>query len=376
MPEVLLVDGDSASRAEIRALVGPAVLVVEVGTGEDALRFAATREFAAVLIALSLPGLDGLQTVAQLRKLDGARKTPVLFLASTPPDWLTVRRGYDLGALAYMVKPIDAQSLSAKLEVFFQLFRARVELKQREAEIQAANAALGEVTRANRAKDLYMGVLGHDLRNPLGAILMSARMMLMGGSLASSDRHSVNRIARNAERMAALIRDILDFTRGQAAGGIPIVPRSTDMGETCAAMVDEVSLLHPERTIEIQTHGSLQGQWDRERVEQVISNLLTNALTHGEGPIPTVPDGHRNHSVPVSVHNPGQPIAAAQLPELFEPFRRGTHSRVGLGLGLYIVKEILRAHGGSVEVVSTPEAGTTFTTRWPRVAAASRGREI
>lgn len=371
-PEILLVDADANSRAILRDVVGPLARVTEVVSGEDALRIAGQRELAAILIAVSLPGLDGFQTVTQLRKNKLSRNVPVLFLSETAPDWLAVRRGYALGALGYMTKPVDAHALRAKLDVLLTLFRRGVELRQRDEviakqhhEIRKAQAELEQIAASNRAKDLYMGVLGHDLRNPLAAILMSARMMLMRGKLADEERETVSRIGRNAERMAALIRDILDYTRGNATGGLPIVPRPTDMGDICTSMLDEVGLLHASRKIRYTTHGSLRGTWDRERVEQVISNLLVNALHHSKGEIDIVVDGTAEHEVTVAIHNDGS-IPPEQIPTLFEPFRRGPNSRMGLGLGLYIVREILNAHGGSVDVDSRPSAGTTFTTRWPR----------
>lgn len=371
-PEILLVDADATSRAELRAHVAHLARVGEAASGEEALRTAMSRELAAIIIDVSLPDADGFAIVTQLRRSVAARNVPVLFLSHQPPDWLTERKGYALGALGYLTKPVDPQALRAKIEVLLTLFRRGAELRQRERMIAAqhaaileAQAALEQAAAANRAKDLYMGVLGHDLRNPLGAILMSARLMLMRATLGDEDRESVSRIARNAERMSALIRDILDYTRGQAAGGIPIVPRPTDMGEICASMIEELSLLHAERTIRLEQRGDLRGEWDRERVEQVVSNLLTNALRHGKGDIRITVDG-LPAEVRVHVHNGGAPIPAEQIPTLFQPFRRGSGSRLGLGLGLYIVSEIMRAHGGSVEVASTAEDGTTFTTCWPR----------
>ncbi|MDQ3365665.1 MAG: hybrid sensor histidine kinase/response regulator [Myxococcota bacterium] len=378
-PEILLVDADAESRAILRAMVWPLARVAEVSSGEEALHTVVSSELAAILIDVDLPDANAYDIVTKLRRNANARNVPVLFLSHTPPDWLAERRGYALGALGYLTKPVDAQALRAKLEVLLTLFRRGGELRKRErmiarqhAEILEARAALEEASASNRAKDLYLGVLGHDLRNPLGAMLMSARMMLMGESLGDKDRESVVRIARNGERMAALIRDILDYTRGQAVGGIPIAPRPTDMSDICTAMIEEVTLLHASRTIHFEQSGELRGLWDRERVEQVISNLLTNALNHGIGPIRVRAIGHADE-VSISVHNRGARIPRAQLPQLFEPFRRGASSRVGLGLGLYIVNEILRVHGGSVEVQSTEDEGTTFTTRWPRTPPRTEG---
>lgn len=375
-PEILIVDPDPVSRAELRALVSTFAACDEAATGEAALRAATARAYAVVLIDIQLPDADGFDIVTRLRREPGAKNVPVLFLSQTPPDWLTERQGYTLGALGYLTKPVDAAALRARLEVLLMLFRRGTQLRKHEqliaeqhAAITEAKAALEEAAAANRAKDLYMGVLGHDLRSPLGAILMSARMMLMRPTLHDEDRQSLIRIARNGERMAALIRDILDYTRGQAAGGIPIVPRPTHMGEIVSTIIDEIALLYRDRTIRLEARGELRGRWDRERAEQVVSNLIANALTHGTGEVVVTAEG-TPAEVLVSVHNGGTPIAEEHRATLFQPFRRGAARSPGLGLGLYIVSEIMRAHGGSVEVSSTAATGTTFTTRWPRTDAA------
>lgn len=377
-PEILLVDPDPDSRALLCNVLAPLARIAEARTGAEALNASLTSELVAILIDVHLPDEDAHAIVSKLRRHPHARNIPVLFLGEAP-DSRTERRSYEAGALDYLLKPVDANALRAKLTVLLTLHRRGAELRRRERmiaeqhrEIMEAKAALEQASAANRAKDLYLGVLGHDLRNPLGAMLMSARMMLMGQTLGDKDRESVLRIARNGERMAALIRDILDYTRGQAAGGIPIIPRRANMGEICASMIDEISLLHSNRKIHLERTGDLVGEWDRERVEQVISNLLANALTHGVGDLRVIVRGSPDE-VYVSINNAGKPIPPEQLATLFEPFRQGSNSRGGLGLGLYIVHEILRAHGGVVDVQSTADAGTTFTTRWPRRAPQPQG---
>lgn len=375
--EILLVDPEPSSRAALARLLAPIARLEVAGSGEEGLRLAREREYAAILLDLRLPDADAFQVVTELRRGALSRNVPVLFLTDAVPDWLTERRGYALGALGYLTKPVDPQALRARLEVLLLLFRRGLELRQRQrmiedqhATIHAARAALEEAAAANRAKDLYLGVLGHDLRNPLGAILMSSRMLLMRSSLPVESREALNRIARNAERMASLIRDILDYTRGQSAGGLPIVPRSVDMREICESMVEEMVLLHADRRIRLQASGDVRGEWDRGRVEQVLSNLLGNALQHGEGEIRLDLEGDAEE-VTLCVCNEGAPIPPDELPHLFEPFRRGARSSTGIGLGLYIVREIVRAHGGSIEVFSRPGEGTRFVTRWPRRAASN-----
>lgn len=378
-PEILVVDSDVLSRTALCALLAPLTRVDAVSSGEEALAHARDREYATILVDLRLPDADGFTIVTELRKIPLSKNVPVLFLTDAPPDWLTERKGYALGALGYITKPVDPESLRTRLEVLVLLYRRGHELRHRDdliesqhAALDEAKAALEQAAEANRTKDLYLGVLGHDLRNPLSAILLSSRMLLMRSSLIEDDRRTLNRIARNAERMATLIRDILDYARKQAPGGLPVVPRPVDMGEVCASMIEELGLLYAGRNIELETRGTLKGEWDRGRIEQVLSNLLGNALQHGEGTITVMAEG-REEDVLLRVRNFGGAIADAELPLLFEPFRRGSGSKSGLGLGLYIVREIMRAHGGSIDVASSEREGTVFTTRWPRVEAATDG---
>jgi signal transduction histidine kinase len=350
-PEILIVDADPSNRTALKNLILPLANVLECENGDQAVHIGATHELAGILIDIELPGCDGMQTIMRLRDVSQARNVPVLFLSPEAPDFLTERRGYELGALGYLRKPVEPTALLAKLEVLLTLHRRGVELRQ--------------MTAHAHAKDIYMGVLGHDLRTPLSAIMMSARLVLMRGTLTPADRESITRIARNGERMSALIRDILDYTRGQAAGGIRILPKPTHMGDICSAIVEELALLHRDRVIRMAKTGDLSGTWDRERVEQVVSNLLSNAIAHGTGDIRIAVDDAGDH-VTLSVHNRGTPIPPNLIPTIFEPFSRGSTNELGLGLGLYIVSEILRSHGGTVGVTSTIDGGTLFTTRWPR----------
>jgi signal transduction histidine kinase len=351
-PVILVVDGDPASRMKLRELISPVATVIDVGSGEAALDIANRHEFAAILIDVDLPDADGFATVTRLRLFPSTRNVPVLFLWHTSPEWFSERRGYELGALGYLRKPVDHTALRAKLDVLLTLHQRGVELREK--------------TREAQVRDIYMGVLGHDLRTPLSAILMSARSLLMQGELTVKDRGVVARMARNAERMAGLIRDILDYTRNQAGQALPLARRPTDIGDICSEIVEELGLVHPDRTIVVSHNAELGGDWDRERVEQVLSNLIGNALEHGDGNVLVSCDGTDPQMVVVRVHNHGNTIPEELLPTLFEPFQRGSSTRFGLGLGLYIVREVVRAHGGTVGVTSTPESGTIFTTRWPR----------
>ncbi|HEX9104763.1 MAG TPA: ATP-binding protein [Polyangia bacterium] len=239
----------------------------------------------------------------------------------------------------------------------------------------AAEAELAERKKADRVRERLIGVVGHDLRAPLSAISMAASVMLKRGTLEGSDGKMAARIARNADRMAKMISQLLDFTRARLGGGIPIDPRPLDLAEICVEIVGDSEVAFPERTLVLERAGDGRGAWDKERMAQVVANLVGNAAKYGapDRPILVRLDG-TGEMVRLSVHNEGEPIPDAMLSAIFDPFRRGDDHRErseSLGLGLFIVDEIVRAHGGTIAATSTAAEGTTFTVTLPRVAPAS-----
>jgi len=230
-----------------------------------------------------------------------------------------------------------------------------------------------ESERTARFREEFIGVIGHDLRNPVSAIVTGAHALLKRDALPAPDASIVTRIAASAERMSHMLEDLSDFTRGRLGGGIRIVPGPADLREICGRVVDELQIARPRSAILLRAHGDLQGRWDGERLSQVLSNLLGNALDHGEpGRAVRVELSGFSETVRIRVTNQGPAIAADELRELFEPFRRGrtsgSSSHRGLGLGLYIVERIVSAHGGSVAAHSSEAEGTSFTVTLPRTA--------
>ncbi|QSQ21035.1 PAS domain-containing protein [Pyxidicoccus parkwayensis] len=222
-----------------------------------------------------------------------------------------------------------------------------------------------------------IGIVSHDLRNPLSAITLAVSVLLQRGGLDERMERHVQRIHRSAERATRMIRDLLDFTRARQGGGIPVFPRAVELREVVHAVVDEVQAASPGRRIRSEFEGSGAGTWDPDRLAQALSNLVGNALQYSppDTPVRLVARG-TEHGVEVEVHNQGTPIAPERLPRIFEPLERGAErpeDRGGrsIGLGLYIVRSIIQAHGGTVDVTSTAEAGTTFTVRLPRHAPVS-----
>ena len=220
--------------------------------------------------------------------------------------------------------------------------------------------------RVEEARDQFIAILGHDLRNPLAAIVAGIDSL---GDLSEPYTRTLVRLARSARRIEVIIRDLLDFARGRLGGGIPVAPRACDMHRICTEVVEEIKQAHPSRSISFDGIGDLRGEWDPDRIEQVVSNLVGNAIVHGADPI-VVTSRATEDAVVTTVHNQGPPIPEGVIPILFEPFTRAghevQHSDEGLGLGLYIANEIVHTHGGTLTVSSVAGKGTTFTFALPR----------
>ncbi|NTX09375.1 PAS domain-containing sensor histidine kinase [Myxococcus sp. CA056] len=230
-----------------------------------------------------------------------------------------------------------------------------------------------------RFQERFIGVLGHDLGNPLAAVRLSAAALLAQATLTPEARRVAQRIDGSAERMARLVKQLLDFTRARMAGGIPLRPREVCMESVCRRIISELEPAHPQHQVDLEVDGESRGIWDEERLGQVLSNLVGNALQHS--PSGTSVRVRLAASDPlfqrVEVHNLGPPIPDSLRPRLFAPFHRATPEpgmprphRHGLGLGLYIVSQIVTAHGGWVDVASSLEAGTCFSVTLPRVVQA------
>ena len=219
-------------------------------------------------------------------------------------------------------------------------------------------------------EEKLIGIVSHDLRNPLQAIVFGASALLRREDLDARAISLALRIQSSADRATRLVLDLLDFTQARFGSGIPIRRSAVDLHRLGAVAVDEAQAAHPSRNIVHEASGNGAGEWDSDRVAQVLSNLLSNALKYGvvDGPVTLRTRGEADAAF-LEVHNDGGPIAADMLPHLFEPMKRGEGASDiasrSVGLGLYIVKHVVDAHGGGIEVASA-DTGTTFVVRLPR----------
>lgn len=246
-----------------------------------------------------------------------------------------------------------------------------------EAIDQALAESIASYSRAvNASRNIFLGILGHDLRTPLGAILLGSEVLLRADEMGIRQTKIATRIYTSVKRANKIVGDLLDFTRSQIGTGIPIQLAETSLAVICESMVEEVRAYHPECNIVYESSGELVGQFDAARMEQVFSNLIGNAVQHGNETAPIVVSLQADEDWAVfSVRNQGEPIADEAIPYLFNPMSR--HSQYaadehgpssGLGLGLFIASEIVAAHHGRIEVESKADHGTVFTVRLPMAA--------
>lgn len=243
-----------------------------------------------------------------------------------------------------------------------------------EAIDQALAESIARYTKGlDHSKEMFLAILGHDLRSPLNAVLMSAQFMLDTGELEQPHSTLAERIVHSATRMNDLVSALLDFTRSRLGGGIPVARVEMDLGKTVENVVGEAGAAHPNRKIDVQKKGNLHGEWDCDRITQVLTNLVGNALDYGADGTPVkVSVNGETEDVTVSVHNRGAAIATKELSGIFSPMKRtkdaGPTASGSLGLGLYIADRIVNAHEGRIDVESSDSAGTTFTVHVPRKA--------
>jgi signal transduction histidine kinase len=246
-----------------------------------------------------------------------------------------------------------------------------------------AEAARTYTEAVDRSRQMFLGILSHDLRSPLNAITMSAKALSMTANLDVESSEIVSGVSASAAAMNRMVDELLDFTAAGLGAAMPLSPSAMDAERLCREVVEETRAGHPDVEVRFRARGDLTGEWDAGRLRQALSNLLENAVQHGGGTIPVeLSASVEGGEVRLAIRNGGPPIRADALPTIFEPLVRvsspesNKHRRRGsIGLGLYIAREVAAAHGGDIDVESSEEAGTVFTVRLPRHRAGGDERQ-
>lgn len=256
-------------------------------------------------------------------------------------------------------------------------FDLRDMLRFNEAIDQALTEAIARYSSLLReSQSVFMAILGHDVRNPLGAISMGGQLLLQDEQLPQRHVRVAKQIIWSMERVNEMVADLLDFSTTQLGGGMPVKPCEMDFAIECRSIVEELKMFHTGSRIELEIEGDLNVCWDRPRIRQALSNLVTNAIQHGEpGSAVWVTVLARGQDVVWAIQNDGKIMDAGEIRFMFEPGKRFAIKSVAdrsashtsnLGLGLYITRAIVEAHEGSIRVTSTEAEGTTFLITVPR----------
>jgi signal transduction histidine kinase len=363
---VLLVDDLQENLLALEALIRqPGRRIFTARTGDEALSLMLEHAFALAILDVQMPSMNGFELAELMRGTERTRTIPIVFVSAAGRELNYAFRGYESGAVDFLYKPIDPHAVRSKVNVFVDLFRQRQELQ----------AAKSDLQRAVNMRDDFMSLIAHELRNPLNSVYLQAQLRRkMLSSPRPPDPQAMIKMVERDERqirsMVRLLDDMLDVSRART-GNLAIVPGTFDLAASARAVVEAIQAQAEGSgvTLTLAAPDTLPIVGDEFRIEQVITNLLTNALRYGQGKPVTVAVGMREHEPEafVSVRDQGMGIAEADQERIFEQFERtdGVSQIAGLGLGLYIARQIAQAHQGRLEVRSAPGEGAEFILSLP-----------
>jgi signal transduction histidine kinase len=385
--KLLIVDDLPDNLRALDALIrDEARVVYHAHCGDEALALLLEHEFALAILDVQMPGMDGFELAELMRSTSRTRHIPIVFVSAAGRELNYAFKGYETGAVDFLYKPLDPDAVRSKVNVFVALDQQRretqrqmeaLERSRREQEVllRELNATQQELQRSLRMRDEFMSLVAHELRTPLNTLFLETQMralQLKRGTLPAFDPEQVGAMIKRDERqikaMIRLIDDMLDVSR-MKSGTLSIRPGKVELMALLDRVVSDLTLQASAAgcTITLQPRAPVEGWWDEFRVEQVIVNLLTNALRYGDSKPVTVSLFAREGRAHVVVRDQGPGIAEEDIGRIFNPFERlgNQEVREGLGLGLYIARQLAESHGGMLDVASTLGQGAAFELTLP-----------
>jgi two-component system sensor histidine kinase/response regulator len=361
--KVLLVDDYEDNLTVLELLLrSDGLELLKARSGREALEILLEHEIAVALIDVQMPEMDGFELAQLMRGIEKTRQIPILFITASAQSQQRLFNGYAVGAVDFMFKPIEHHVLKSKVGVFVQLHRQR---QQIEEQLQQQREML-------RLNEMLCAAIAHDLRNPLQTIAGGAMLLMKQAANEEQVRAAARRVHAGCSRMTKLIADLLDFSNARLTGSLPMYPESVDLHESVKKVIAEHQMADASAEIDLRVKGDMKGTWDEGRICQLASNLVGNALTHGDrsAPVSITLDGSKPDQIVLSFQNPGR-IPPSLLPNIFDPFKSALEKRTGssgLGLGLYIVQQIVQTHGGSIRIEAKGADAVLVTVNIPRHA--------
>ena len=363
-------------------------IIFQASRGEDALNLLLEHDFALAILDVQMPGMNGFELAELMRSTERTRHVPIVFVTAAGKESNYSFKGYETGAVDFLYKPLDIEAVKSKVNVFVELYLQRNETRrqvqaleksrqEQEMLLQELQQAQGELQNAVRMRDDFMSMVAHELRTPLNTLFLEAqlrKMQLDRGNTAIFDAAYLQKmVARDklqVQNMVRLIDDMLDVTRLRN-NRLSIRPSEVNLPALLERVVGNLANQAAAAGCNITLHADqpVTGFWDEFRIEQVVINLLTNALRYGKGQPVAVRMTPLDQGVRIDVRDGGCGISQADQQRIFGQFERAVtregDGTGGLGLGLYITHQLVQAHGGSIAVESQPGEGSVFTVRLP-----------
>ena len=384
--KILIVDDLPENLLALEALVrDDGYSVHQATSGDAALALLLEHEFALAILDVQMPGMNGFELAELIRGMARTRHLPIVFVSAAGREPEYAFKGYENGAVDFLYKPLDAFAVKSKVRVFVDLYQQRLELERQLAALEEARrrmqvlvgelqATQGELQHAVQMRDEFMSMVVHELRTPLSVLAMEVRVRQHqlaadnAGFFATENLAKMfDRDQRQVRSLTRLIDDMLDVSQIRH-GKLSIRRSRCDLVALLGRVVAEISAQSGEVPVTLQAGcETLVGDWDEFRLEQVMVNLLTNALRYGANRPVTVELNQLPGVAQIRVRDQGVGIAPDDQARVFEQFvRLGDRRRVnGLGLGLYITRQLVEAHGGTIVVESRLGAGSIFTVSLP-----------
>ncbi len=359
--------------------------VYQAGSGEEALALLLEHDFALAILDVQMPGMDGFELAELMRGTDRTRHIPIVFVSAAGKELNYAFKGYEAGAVDFLYKPLDPDAVRSKVNVFVDLHCQRMEIRRRVEEQQGTMNELRttqeELRYALRMRDEFMSMVAHELRTPLNTLFLEAQMRKMQldrGNMEAFGRDALEKMVarddRQIQSMIRLIDDMLDVSRIRS-GVLSIRPARTELQAMLRRLTSDLARQAQDAgaAFVLMAPAEVHGWWDEFRIEQVIVNLLTNALRYGGGKPVQIRLEATDTEARIDVIDSGPGIDDMLQARIFMPYERGTGNGVpsGLGLGLYISRQLAEAHQGALTVTSKPGEGAVFTLVLPRGQAAA-----